>query len=163
MLFLVNVSCWQHAKFELNPAPREPGLVGLVPCNRCKFCQGGYIVPCTGFSFLSADGKLIEWTYNRLFSCNSINILYVLICRLCPENYLGKSDSTKRRVSKHKSDVFKPENSNCRVCTDHLASCSKLVEPFFRFYPFFYVDDPGLRHFMERRFINSFKPTLNGQ
>ena len=72
------------AKFELNPVPREPRQVGLVPCNRCKFCRQGYVTPSTGFSMLSSNGKIIEWTYTRLFSCNSLNILYVLLCRNCP-------------------------------------------------------------------------------
>ena len=151
------------AKFHLNPTPREPRKVGLIPCGNCKYCSTGYIVGATGFDFVSKDGRVIEWTYNRLFSCRSMNILYLLKCKRCRENYLGKSDSTKRRVGKHKSDVLIPENSNCRVCADHLRDCSKLVEPYFVFYPFFYVDNPGLRHFMERRFINNFKPTLNGQ
>ena len=135
----------------------------MIPCGSCKYCSTGYVVGATGFKFKSKNGNWIEWTYNRLFSCSSMNILYILICRYCCENYLGKSDSTKRRITKHKSDVLRPENSNCRVCTDHLRACSNLVEPYFTLYPFFYVDDPGLRHFMERRFINSFKPTLNGQ
>ena len=151
------------AKFDLNPTPREPRKVGLIPCGNCKYCSNGYVIGATGFSFKSSNGKLIEWTYNRLFTCRSMNILYVLICKYCCENYLGKSDATKRRIAKHKSDVLIPENSTCKRCTNHLRDCSKLVEPYFVFYPFFYVDNPGLRHYMERRFINSFKPTLNGQ
>ena len=151
------------AKFELNPAPREPRLVGLIPCGRCKVCRDGYITPSTGFNFVSANGKIFEWTYTRLFTCDSKNILYVLKCRICPKNYLGKADCTKQRIRKHKSDVNHPENSNCVKCINHLIGCSNLVEPFFIFYPFYYVDDPGLRHFMERRFIINWKPTLNGQ
>ena len=151
------------ARFDLNPTPREPRKVGLIPCGHCKYCSAGYIVGATGFSFTSSSGRVIEWTYNRLFTCNSKNILYVLLCKNCCENYLGKSDTIKHRIAKHKSDVLNPHNSMCKICTNHLRDCSKFVEPYFVFYPFFYVEEPGLRHFMERWFLNSFKPTLNGQ
>ena len=151
------------ARFELNPAPRDPRLVGLVPCGKCKVCRDQYITAATGFSFVSSEGKTIEWTYTRLFTCDSKNVLYVLICKNCPGNYLGKTDFTKQRIRKHKSDVLHPENSTCIKCVRHLIACSKYVEPFFSFYPFYYADDPGLRHFMERRFITNWKPTLNEQ
>ena len=99
----------------------------------------------------------------KIFLRDSLNILYVLICINCPENYLGKTDKTKQRVSKHASDVRHPENSNCKKCSKHLRECSNMVEPYFKLYPFFYIDDAALRHFMERRFINQWGPSLNGQ
>ena len=43
----------------------------------------------------------------------------------------------------------------------HLGNVSGMVEPFFRYFPFFYVDDPGLRDFMEKRFIRRWRPQLN--
>ena len=151
------------AKFELNPTPREPRRVGLFPCGNCKFCRLGYVIFATGFSVKSKDGRTITWTYNRLFSCNSANVLYVVICKKCPETYLGKTDKTKQRISKHASDVRHPANSKCKACTTHLLKCSNMVEPFFNFFPFFYVEGAALRHFTERRFINLWKPSLNIQ
>ena len=150
------------SKFLLNPAPLEPRLIGLFPCGKCTFCRKGYIKHATSFN-LEHRKKSFEWRYTRYFSCDSKNILYVIMCKSCPENYLGKTDNLKYRISKHASDVRIPANSNCRKCAEHLRNCSGMVEPFFTCYPFFYVDDKSLRHFMERRFISKWKPSLNSQ
>jgi hypothetical protein len=150
-----------RAKFELSPTTFvRDRQVGLVPCGNCKFCRLGYIQAATEFVMWD-KGNRIVWKYKRLFTCDSTKILYVLFCRLCLEYYLGKAITTKTRISKHASDVRHPENSKCRKCTDHLRTCSKMEEPFFHFYPFFYVDEPGLRHFLETRFRLRWHPTLN--
>ena len=148
------------AKFSLNPNPVLPKLIGLYPCGKCKFCSTGYIKHTTEFT-LRHRKKTITWNYTRYFSCDSINVLYVLLCNHCPDNYLGKTQIVKPRISKHASDVRIPTNSNCRKCAEHIRECSGLREPYFSYYPFFYVDDPALRHFMEKRFILKWKPTLN--
>ena len=151
------------AKFVRNPIPREPRLVGLVPCGSCIYCSLGYIKAATGFSFVNAEGKTITWSYNRLFTCNSKNLLYVLLCIKTPHSYLGKTEELKKRTSKHASDVRHPHNSKCRDCAEHLRACSGLVEPYLTIYPFCYEDDPNARHVIERRFIQYWKPNLNGQ
>ena len=150
------------AKFELHPERVITNRqVGLIPCGNCKYCRLGYIKPTNRIVLSQRNGKRIVWEYKRLFTCNSENILYVLQCRKCIDFYLGKAKATKTRLFKHASDVSHPENSNCKKCTNHLRTCSNMEEPFFNFYPFFYVEDPGLRHFMESRFILRWKPPLN--
>ena len=150
------------AAFTLNPQPREPKRVGLEPCGKCKMCKRGYIRPATSFAFTMDNGRRIEWTYSRFFTCNSLNLLYIVFCRECPKYYVGKTKDGKQRCSVHASNVRLPHNSNCRECAEHLRDCSQLVEPYFHFYPFFYVEDPEHRHFMERRFIEKWRPPLNG-
>ena len=151
------------AKFVRHPIPREPRLVGLVPCGKCKYCRLGYIQPATGFSVTNKVGKVITWTYNRLFSCGSRNVLYILACLTPPHFYLGKTQDLPQRCRKHASDVRHPENSNCRECSEHLRDCTHLTEPFFQMFPFWYEDDAEVRHQLERRAINQWKPHLNGQ
>ena len=151
------------AKFVLNPAPREPRLVGLFPCGKCHYCRTGYIKAATGFSIQNEKGETVTWTYTRYFTCSSLNVLYVLVCNIPNDFYLGKTKDLAHRCRKHASDVRLPHNSNCKKCADHLRSCSNLVEPYFTIYPFFYEDDPQTRHHMERRFIRYWKPNLNGQ
>ena len=151
------------AKFVLNPVPREPRLVGLFPCGKCHYCRTGYIKGATGFSVRNQRGEQVTWTYNRYFTCQSVNALYVIMCNIPNDFYVGKAKSVIKRMRKHASDVRHPENSNCKVCANHLRACSNLVEPYFTMYPFFYEDDPLTRHNMERRFIRYWKPNLNGQ
>ena len=148
------------AKFNLNQIPTSPRLIGLYPCGKCTNCKTGYITHATEFTLYHRTHP-ITWKYNRLFTCDSVNILYILICIACQNNYLGKTKCCKKRTRKHASDVRHPVNSNCRKCAEHVRKCSLLKEPYFRLYPFYYVDDPPLRHFMERRFILRWKPTLN--
>ena len=151
------------ARFVRHPIPREPRPVGLEPCGNCVYCAKGYITAANGFSFQSSDGRIIEWTYNRRFTCNSKNALYVLLCNHTPHAYLGKTDDVKKRMYKHASDVRLPHNSQCRECSEHMRNCSGLIEPYFSMYPFYYKDDPHARHTIERRFIMLWKPNLNGQ
>ena len=150
-----------QARFSMAPSPPRPiPIVGLQPCGNCKFCRLGYIIPATEI-VLRRGNKTYRWTYRRLFTCNSINILYVLVCIRCDDYYVGKASETKQRISKHASDVRLPENSKCKKCTNHLRSCSGLVEPYFRFYPFYYAEEPGFRHFLETRFQLRWRPPLN--
>ena len=151
------------AKFILNPIPPTPRTVGLIPCGNCTYCRTGYIRAATGFRVVNDEGRVIEWTYNRMFSCKSLNVLYVVTCNVTPHFYVGKTMDTTKRCCKHASDVRHPHNSNCKKCADHLRGCSGLIEPFFSIYPFFYEDDNHRRHLLERRFINKWKPNLNGQ
>ena len=137
--------------------------MGLIPCGNCSCCKYVYITPATEFEFTNGWGKTINWSYTRYFSCDSKNALYIVICNKCRQFYLGKTDDIKQRCRKHASDVRIPSNSNCRECAEHLRSCSALGEPFFTMFPFYYVDNPHLRHFMERRFIRYWKPQLNNQ
>jgi hypothetical protein len=152
------------AKFVRNPIPREPRRVGLFPCGRCVYCQKGYIKSATGFEVRNHEGHVVSWTYTRFFTCSSKNVLYVVTCNKCNNHfYVGKTKDLSNRTSKHASDVRLPHNSNCKTCANHLRVCSQLIEPYFTIYPFFYEDDPHTRHHLERRFIQQFKPDLNGQ
>ena len=149
------------AKFTMGLPPKPPRSVGLIPCGNCTYCERGYIKQ-TEFFTLKKRNRTIKWKYNRQFSCNSANVLYVVKSEQDDNFYVGKTKMVKHRISKHISDINHPENSNCKKCTLHLRRVSNLVEPYFQFYPFFYVDDPGLRAFMEARFIKRLGPPLNG-
>ena len=135
-------------------------IIGLSKCSKCIYCRDGLIHPCTEFTF-GQNGQF-QWTYNRNFSCNSRNVIYLVQCLRCWMFYIGQTKDMKKRTRKHKSDVIKPHNSKCRKLSEHLNKCSGLVMPFFRIYPIFYVDNESKRRFIEKRFIKRFKPPLNG-
>ena len=54
--------------------------------------------------------------------------------------YIGQTEELKQRTGKHKSDVGHSNNSNCKKCSEHLKTCSKMKEPYFNIYPFLYKD-----------------------
>ena len=59
---------------------------------------------------------------------------------------------------KHKLDVFHPQNSFCKKCSEHLRDCSRMKEPFFSIYPFLYENKKELSEFKEKRYIMRWKP-----
>ena len=59
------------------------------------------------------------------------------MCNICEWFYLGKKANSKQ-IIKHKSDVFHPQNSFCKKCSEHLRNCSRMKYSFFRIYPFLY-------------------------
>ena len=150
-----------RSKFSPVPPP-VPGNreVGFFTCSKtCNLHKDGYFQPTKSFNF----GKFEEfcWNYTRNFDCDATNVIYILICNYCWEFYIGETDYTKQRARKHKSDVFHPENSNCTKLMEHLRKCSNLVEPFFKMYPIYYVEDQAHRRFVEKRWIKYFRPPLN--
>ena len=148
------------AKFEENPLPSPVKEVVFFPCNDCIYHGCGYFKPCKYFQFKVNDKSMI-WHYKRYFNCDSKNVIYILMCNTCDWFYLGQTISLKQRIRKHKSDVFHPQNSFCKKCSEHLRDCSKMKEPFFRIYPFLYESKKELREFKEKRFIMRWKPQLN--
>ena len=139
------------------PMPRTRE-VGLKLCSGvCKYHRLGYLMECTSFRF----GKTWVWNYTRSFDCNSRNVIYVVQCSNCWQFYIGETDDLKKRTRLHMSNTNHPGNSNCKKLSSHLKVCSKLVHPYFKMFPFYYVDDRQERRFMEKRFIQRYCPPLN--
>ena len=65
-----------------------------------------------------------------------------------------------KRTRRHKSDVIHP-NSNCKKCSQHLRTCSKMKEPYFNIYPFLYEGNKYLREIKERRYVMNWEPQLS--
>ena len=140
-------------KFEENPLP--PPVKEVCIYHRC-----GNFKPCKFFQFKPNDKSMILH-YKRHFNCDSKNVIYMLMSNTCEWFYLGQTTNLKQRIRKLKSDVFHAQNSFCKKYSEHLRDCSRMKEPFFRIYPFFYQNKKELREFKEKRFIMSWKPQLN--
>ena len=63
------------------------------------------IIPCSSFSFKLANGKTITWTYKNYSSCDSKDVIYILICKTCDNFCPGQTQDFKQRAAKDKSDV----------------------------------------------------------
>ena len=138
--------------------PRKQKQSGLFNCRGCKYHKQGYIKPCLFFTFGKENAFL--WEYRRYFTCDSKNVIYVVVCRKCWKFYIGETSDLKVRTRKHKSDIKHPKNSNCRELAEHLRSCSSA--PHFRIFPLMYVDNRNRRRFIESRLIKRYRPPLNG-
>ena len=67
-------------KFERLPIPKQIKPVGLFPYANCIYHKNVYFKECLSFSFKSKN-KLLTWHNRRSFSCDSIDVLYVPICK----------------------------------------------------------------------------------
>ena len=52
------------------------------------------------------------------------------MCNNCHFFYTRKTEGLKQGTRKHKSDVIHPNDSNCKKCSEHLRTCSKMEETF---------------------------------
>ena len=82
-------------------------------------------------------------------SCDSEDVIHVLICKICDNFYLWQTQDFKQRTSKHKSDVKIPHNSTFRICSDHLGDCNE-AEPYFQIFLFYNEANTALREYKEK-------------
>ena len=153
-----------RSKFNMSLVKHIPEkIVSLFNCsdNRCMLHNNGYINSCKEFTFKVKHG-FFTWKYNRSFNCNSINVIYMLICVKCGDNYIGETQNLRGRTNNTKSKVRYSENNSLEY-TKHFSHCSNLIEPYFYVYPFYFEDDVLHRKFKELRFIKRFKPSLNNK
>ena len=96
-------------------------------------------------------------------SCNSQNLIYVIICPTCQEEYIGETGKGKTklrdRVRVHRQHIQQPELAILPV-SKHLRNCGK---GNFNIFPFFQLktNDENLRKTYETKFIKEFRPKLN--
>ena len=110
-------------------------ITGVFKCTnkRCKICS---LYLQEGTSFLMANGS--TWNVKCFANCNSLNVLYYLVCNVCNrESYIGKSDNTRERTNNHITGCRHGNGSD--DFDNHVYNCAKskgmqLEEPFFQLY-----------------------------
>lgn len=88
---------------------KQPQISECKPCNtpRCGTCK--ILQPAKSFSSSSTN---MEYPIHGNINCNSKNIVYQLICKNCPKDYIGKTTTPLRfRITNHRFDVSH-QNSN---------------------------------------------------
>ena len=129
------------AKFTSSPTTkREDGLFRCTN-NQCKLCRL-YIQQCK--SFVVSDGS--TWTIKGHITCQSMNVVYYLVCISCNGNTskTGKTNNFRLRMNNHISESKSGKTSD--VFDQHVHKCSKDVknEPLFKIFAFFEVADRTL-------------------
>ena len=151
-----------RSRFDMTPHKTQGSSQnenGLFCCNKCIYCREKYIVPTKEIIF--GKYRQYKWIYRRRFTCNSVNVIYILQCFFCWYFYIGQTGHMKSRTSKHKSDILHPHNSFCYTLSKHLRDCSKGRTPAFQIFPIYYEDNEAKRRFIEKRFFRQYKPPLN--
>ena len=64
------------------------------------------------------------WHYKRYFNSDFKNFIYKPMCNPCEWFFLEETANLIQRIKKHKSDLFHPQNSFCKKCSETLNDCS---------------------------------------
>ena len=137
---------------------RKENKVSKCGDTRCKCCD--HLVISNKHTFKKTK-KTFE--LKSPMSCNSQNLIYVIICPTCQEEYIGETGKGKTklrdRVRVHRQHIQQPELAILPV-SKHLRNCGK---GNFNIFPFFQLktNDENLRKTYETKFIKEFRPKLN--
>ena len=109
---------------------------GLFKChsNRSLLCKY-YIQECS--SFMTANN--VEWKIQCNITCNSLNVIYYLICLCCNyTSYTGKTNVMRLRMNQHISEIRTGNTTN--RFDKHVFKCKALhnvtQEPYFKIFAF---------------------------
>ena len=123
-------------------------------CGTCKYLTEGSV-----YTFKS--GKVFQVRENM--TCASQNLIYVIKCNGCGEEYIGQTGDTLRaRVRVHKQQIRDP-SCRCIPLSGHIDSCGGNQTPNFSIFPFYKIlsDSDEKRKIKENFFIKLFQPKLN--
>ena len=127
---------------------------GVTKCNkkRCGVCD----ILIEGRSYQLKNSH-IPFNIKRNLTCNSKNVIYVIECTNCEDNYIGCTQSLNQRTSLHRSNIKIAANRTLHV-SKHIFQCSNGA---FRIAPIFQCDDYTNLEMKEQYFIKKYNPALN--
>jgi hypothetical protein len=121
-----------HSRF-LRTEENRPAGVFRCTEPKCKICR---LYLQVGTQVPMSDGS--TWEVRCYANCNSLNILYFLMCNFCNlETYIGKTDDGRERTNNHMSGCRHGRTTN--IFDNHVFECAKekgmdLIEPYFKMY-----------------------------
>ena len=132
----------------------EDGLV-TNSSYRCALC--GYIIEGNSFYF---NGKVFKIKTDT--SCDTQNVIYVLVCKGCKKYWRGQTgDKLRNRRSVHERQMRDPSTRQMHL-SEHLDECSH-YQPNFKIFSFnkLFSTNISARLTKEQHFIHVFKLQLN--
>lgn len=128
-------------------------------CNRpnCGLCI--HLIEGSSISFKCG----INFKVHESMSCNVQNVIYVMRCRGCGEEYIGETGNFQRkRVTVHNQQIRDPRTRMLKV-SEHIDTCAGNLNPKYFIFPFYklYTESATFRRAKEKYFINTLKPKLN--
>ena len=134
--------------------------VGVYKCpdKRCECCAS--LLLGNSYTFKNVDKTFNLKTY---FSCDSYNLLYIIICPTCGEEYTGETGIGKTklrdRVRVYRQHIRQPEYQKLKV-EEHLRTCGK---GNFKISPLLQMrsSEIDLIWSYERNFMKKYKTKLN--
>ena len=134
--------------------------VGVFKCpdKRCKCCAS--LLLGKSYTFINIDKT---FNLKAHFSCDGSNLLYVVICPTCGEEYTGETGvgktKLKDRVRVYRQHIRQPGYQKLKV-EEHLRTCG---EGIFKTFPLIQMrsSEVDLRRSYKRNFMKKYKRKLN--
>ena len=134
--------------------------VGVYKCpdKRCECCAS--LLLGNSYTFKNVDKTFNFKTY---FPCDGYNLLYIIICLTCGEEYTGETGVGKiklrDRVRVYRQYIRQPEYQKLKV-GEHLRTCGKGT---FKIFPLLQMrsSEIDLPRSYERNFMKKYKTKLN--
>ena len=141
-----------HAKYSENQNTPIISRCGRSNCGLCK-----YII--IGEKFKTKSGHTLNVRVSM--NCEVKNVVYVLICNGCQEEYVGETNELRKRITVHRQHIRDPSVRKLKV-SEHIDRCAS-TEPKFKVFPAFKMKTDGVadRRLREKQIINLIKPKLN--
>ena len=144
----------------LTKAKYDSEKTGSYKCNkpRCRCCL--YIQEGDTHRFKTTQKT---FTLKSSFNCDSFNLVYVIICQTCFQEYIGETGEGRTvlrdRVRIYVQHIKNPQYQMLKV-EEHLRTCGN---GNFKILPFFQLkkNDKYLRQQYELHFRKTFKPSLH--
>ena len=115
------------------------------------------------------EGTTFDFNCGRKFyvhetmTCELKNVIYVMKCRGCGEEYIGeRGNYLRKRVTVHYQQIRDPSTRMLHV-SEHISTCANRQDPKYYIFPFYkmYSESTSLRRAKENYFINLLKRKLN--
>ena len=128
---------------------------GKLNCETCA-----YILEGATFQFKNGTIFKIKQSMN----CASSQVIYVITCRGCNEQYIGQTGQTiRKRMTLHRQQIRDPSTRTIPL-SGHIDQCARNMNPKFYVFPlylFTYQSTEQQRENKESIFIHKYRPSLN--
>ena len=144
-----------NSYFKRSDQDPEVKKCGVKRCGTCPYLKEG-----REFTFSTRNET---FRVKHSMNCTSTNLVYVITCAGCGQNYIGETgDVLRNRVTVHKQQIRDPDTRMLGVSA-HIDECAAGLTPQFTIFPFYKIlsSTESMRKNKERFFILKFKPALN--
>ena len=107
------------------PKNKNTRISSITSCNNCDICKSYMIFDNTFICTVTSKSYFIRCQ----LSCESINVIYLITCSKCLEQYVGSAVKFKTRFRIHKSDI-KTKKERCGSARYFNSKCYHDTKPF---------------------------------
>ena len=162
------------SNFKIIKSKRQPNNLKRL-LTKAKFSNSDHheVIRChrpnCGLCVHLIEGDAFEFKCGRKFyvhesmTCAVKNVLYVIKCGGCGEEYIGQTgDFLRKRVTVHNQQIRDPKTRMLYV-SGHIDICAHQLIPKYMIFPFYkmYSESVSFRCAKENYFISLLKPKLN--